>query len=160
MVAENYNWTAAVEASDDKVEVNSSSRTYMYQSCFCRRAHELCLSVAVPRDTRMRRSVSLSIAMASSLGVCRLHMRGRGGLVKSLRRVQTFIHRNTGTVVAAADGDPLRKEATGQFMTRQTDQVSLLTSHNASSLTWNKPHSKLHSEICMFRVCLAIIQNA
>ncbi|XP_030254625.1 poly(A) RNA polymerase, mitochondrial [Sparus aurata] len=62
----------------------------------------------------MRRSVSLSIAMASSLGVCRLHMRGRGGLVKSLRRVQTFVHRNTGTVVAAADGDPLRKEATDE----------------------------------------------
>ncbi|KAM8731834.1 poly(A) RNA polymerase, mitochondrial [Acanthopagrus schlegelii] len=52
--------------------------------------------------------------MASSLGVCRLHMRGRGGLVKSLRRVETFLHRNTGTVVAAADGDPLRKVETDE----------------------------------------------
>ncbi|XP_036934803.1 poly(A) RNA polymerase, mitochondrial [Acanthopagrus latus] len=52
--------------------------------------------------------------MASSLGVCRLHLRGRGGLVKSLRRVETFLHRNTGTVVTAADGDPPRKVETDE----------------------------------------------
>ncbi|XP_073344599.1 poly(A) RNA polymerase, mitochondrial [Pagrus major] len=52
--------------------------------------------------------------MASSLAVCRLHMRGRGSLVRSLRRVETFLHRNIGTNVAAAEGDALRKEETDE----------------------------------------------
>ncbi|XP_029313581.1 poly(A) RNA polymerase, mitochondrial isoform X2 [Cottoperca gobio] len=38
--------------------------------------------------------------MASSLAVCRLHMMGRGNLVKCLQKVDTFLIRNIGTNVA------------------------------------------------------------
>lgn len=61
----------------------------------------------------MRLSASFGAAMASSLAVCRLHMKGRGSLVKRLQRAQTFLHRNTGTKVVAAEGEALWKDRTG-----------------------------------------------
>ncbi|XP_076617012.1 poly(A) RNA polymerase, mitochondrial [Chaetodon auriga] len=48
--------------------------------------------------------------MASSIAVCRLHMRGRGSLGKCLQRVETFLHRNIGTNVVAAQGETHRKD--------------------------------------------------
>ncbi|KAI3355056.1 hypothetical protein L3Q82_017937 [Scortum barcoo] len=68
---------------------------------------------SVIRATRMRPSVSCVAAMASSLAVCRLHMRGRGSLVKCLRRVDTFLHRHTGSNAVAAPGETLRKDESG-----------------------------------------------
>ncbi|KAM9337725.1 poly(A) RNA polymerase, mitochondrial [Symphorus nematophorus] len=52
--------------------------------------------------------------MASSIAVCRLHMRGRGSLVKSLQKVETFFHRNIGTKVVAAQGEALQKDETDE----------------------------------------------
>ncbi|XP_059182551.1 poly(A) RNA polymerase, mitochondrial [Centropristis striata] len=49
--------------------------------------------------------------MASTLAVFRLHMKGRGSLVKCLRKVHTFLHRSIGTNVAA-HGEELRKDKT------------------------------------------------
>ncbi|XP_070842598.1 poly(A) RNA polymerase, mitochondrial [Chaetodon trifascialis] len=48
--------------------------------------------------------------MASSIAVCRLHMRGRGSLGKCLQRVETFLHRNIATNVVAAQGEAHRKD--------------------------------------------------
>lgn len=54
---------------------------------------------------RMRLSASVLTAMASSFAVCRLHMRGRVGLVKSLQKADTFLPRSIGTDVAAAQAE-------------------------------------------------------
>lgn len=60
------------------------------------------------------RLVALSqVAMASSYAVCRLHMRGRFGLAKSLQKVATRLKRNVGTNVAAVQGEALRKDKAG-----------------------------------------------
>ncbi|XP_034717807.1 poly(A) RNA polymerase, mitochondrial isoform X2 [Etheostoma cragini] len=48
----------------------------------------------------MRISVSYGAAMASPFAVCRL--KGRGSLVKCLQKVESFLHRNIGTDVVAA----------------------------------------------------------
>ncbi|XP_022609781.1 poly(A) RNA polymerase, mitochondrial [Seriola dumerili] len=48
--------------------------------------------------------------MASSIAVCRLHMRGRGRLVKCLQKVDTFLHRSIGTNVVAAQSEATRKD--------------------------------------------------
>ncbi|GAA6219542.1 poly(A) RNA polymerase, mitochondrial [Lates japonicus] len=48
--------------------------------------------------------------MASSFAVCRLHMRGRGSLVKCLQRLDTFLLRSIGTNVVAAQAEPTRKD--------------------------------------------------
>ncbi|XP_056290311.1 poly(A) RNA polymerase, mitochondrial isoform X2 [Pseudoliparis swirei] len=50
----------------------------------------------------MRLSASFEAAMASSLAVCRLNMKGRGSLLKFLQKVDTFLHRTIGTNVVAA----------------------------------------------------------
>lgn len=71
------------------------------------------LSVAVDAATRMRIFNSLTAAMASSLAVCRLHMSGRGKLVKGLQKVDTFLQRSIGTNVASQAETP-RKDETGQ----------------------------------------------
>ncbi|KAM6908802.1 poly(A) RNA polymerase, mitochondrial isoform 1-T1 [Lycodopsis pacificus] len=49
----------------------------------------------------MRLSASFGAAMASTLAVCRLHMKGRGSLSKCLQKVDTFLHRTIGTNVVA-----------------------------------------------------------
>ncbi|XP_070709153.1 poly(A) RNA polymerase, mitochondrial [Pempheris klunzingeri] len=58
--------------------------------------------------TRMRRSASFGAAMASSLTVCKLRMRGRGLLVKCLERVDTFFQRSITTDVVATQVEALR----------------------------------------------------
>ncbi|XP_037312161.2 poly(A) RNA polymerase, mitochondrial isoform X2 [Pungitius pungitius] len=50
----------------------------------------------------MRLTASFGAAMASSLAVCRLHMKGRGSLVKYLRKVDSYLHRTIGTNVFSA----------------------------------------------------------
>ncbi|XP_038579830.1 poly(A) RNA polymerase, mitochondrial [Micropterus salmoides] len=62
----------------------------------------------------MRPCASIGAAMASSFAVCRLHMRGRGILVKGLQKVDTCLHRNIGTNVVAAQSAALRKEETDE----------------------------------------------
>ncbi|XP_033494106.1 poly(A) RNA polymerase, mitochondrial [Epinephelus lanceolatus] len=68
----------------------------------------------------MRCSGSFVAAMASSLAVCRLHMRGRGSLAKCLRKVDTFLHRSIGTNVVAAEGETLRKDETEETNGRKS----------------------------------------
>ncbi|XP_044195536.1 poly(A) RNA polymerase, mitochondrial [Thunnus albacares] len=58
----------------------------------------------------MRPFISLTAAMASSIAVCRLHMRGRGSLATCLQRVDTFLLRSIGTNVAAAQTEAPRKD--------------------------------------------------
>ncbi|XP_056155684.1 poly(A) RNA polymerase, mitochondrial [Lampris incognitus] len=50
--------------------------------------------------------------MAASFGVCRLHMRGRGSLVKCFQKIDLCLHRNVGTDVVAAQSEISRKEET------------------------------------------------
>nr|XP_040023082.1 poly(A) RNA polymerase, mitochondrial isoform X1 [Gasterosteus aculeatus aculeatus] len=50
----------------------------------------------------MRLTRSFGTTMASSLAVCRLHMKGRGSLVKYLRKVDSYLHRTIGTNVVSA----------------------------------------------------------
>ncbi|KAL6098122.1 mtpap [Pungitius sinensis] len=50
----------------------------------------------------MRLTASFGAAMSSSLAVCRLHMKGRGSLVKYLRKVDSYLHRTIGTNVFSA----------------------------------------------------------
>ena len=64
----------------------------------------------------MRSSVSFRAAMASSLAVCRLHMRVTGSLLKSLQKVDTFLHRSIRTNAVAAQGEAPQKDETGQYM--------------------------------------------
>ncbi|XP_069007405.1 poly(A) RNA polymerase, mitochondrial [Embiotoca jacksoni] len=59
--------------------------------------------------------------MASSLAVCRLHMRGGGSFVKCLQKVDTFLHRSIATdVVAAARADAPRKEESDEKEERKS----------------------------------------
>ncbi|XP_044032638.1 poly(A) RNA polymerase, mitochondrial [Siniperca chuatsi] len=62
----------------------------------------------------MRFSFSVGAAMASAFAVCRLLMSGKGSLVKCLQKVDTFLHRNIGTNVIAAQGAALRKDETDE----------------------------------------------
>ncbi|KAM6971076.1 poly(A) RNA polymerase, mitochondrial isoform 2-T2 [Tautogolabrus adspersus] len=48
--------------------------------------------------------------MASSFAVCRLHMTGRGSLVKCLKKVDTLLTRNIGTNAVVAQGEALQKD--------------------------------------------------
>nr|XP_046227473.1 poly(A) RNA polymerase, mitochondrial [Scatophagus argus] len=61
----------------------------------------------------MRFSANIPTAMASSIAMCRLHMRGRNSLVKYLKKVDTFLHKNTLTS-AAVLGEALRKDETDE----------------------------------------------
>lgn len=61
----------------------------------------------------MRSLAPFQIAMASSLAMCRLHVRGRGSLVKCLQNADTFLHRSIGTNVVAAQAEATRKDETG-----------------------------------------------
>nr|XP_020494246.2 poly(A) RNA polymerase, mitochondrial [Labrus bergylta] len=58
----------------------------------------------------MRLTVSFGAEMASSIAVCRLHMTGRGSLVKCLKKVDTLLRRNIGTNAVVAQGEALCKE--------------------------------------------------
>ncbi|XP_022047896.2 poly(A) RNA polymerase, mitochondrial isoform X1 [Acanthochromis polyacanthus] len=53
----------------------------------------------------MRLFASILTAMASSFAVCRLHMRGRVGLLKSLQKPDTFLQRSIGTDIVAAQAE-------------------------------------------------------
>ncbi|XP_028288542.1 poly(A) RNA polymerase, mitochondrial isoform X1 [Parambassis ranga] len=48
--------------------------------------------------------------MASSLAMCRLHMTGRSSFVKSLQKLDNFLHRCVGTDVAAAQTETARTD--------------------------------------------------
>ncbi|XP_071341775.1 poly(A) RNA polymerase, mitochondrial [Trachinotus anak] len=48
--------------------------------------------------------------MASSLTVCRLHMRGRSWLVQCLQKVETCLHRGVGTNTVPAQAEATRKD--------------------------------------------------
>ncbi|XP_034562375.1 poly(A) RNA polymerase, mitochondrial [Notolabrus celidotus] len=62
----------------------------------------------------MRISVSFGAAMASSIAVCRLHMTGRGNLIKYLKQVNTLVKRNVGTNAVATISETPRKEETDE----------------------------------------------
>lgn len=78
-----------------------------------RKCRSYYLPLAVHRATRMRSFASFQIAMAMSLAMCRLQMRGRGSLVKCLQKVDKFLHRCIGTNVVAAQSEESRKDETG-----------------------------------------------
>ncbi|KAM4606241.1 poly(A) RNA polymerase, mitochondrial [Polymixia lowei] len=62
----------------------------------------------------MRSYASFKATMASSIGMCRLHMRGRGSLSKCFQTIDMCLQRNVGTNVAAAQSEALKKEETEQ----------------------------------------------
>ncbi|XP_035509330.1 poly(A) RNA polymerase, mitochondrial [Morone saxatilis] len=62
----------------------------------------------------MRLSVYLGAAMASPFAVCRLHMRVRAGLVKSLHKVDTSLRRNIVTNVVASSAETPQKDETDE----------------------------------------------
>ncbi|XP_026218379.1 poly(A) RNA polymerase, mitochondrial [Anabas testudineus] len=57
---------------------------------------------------------SFQIAMASSLVMCTLQMRGRGSLVKCLQNVDKLLLRGIGTNVVSAQAEATRKEETDE----------------------------------------------
>ncbi|XP_041670674.1 poly(A) RNA polymerase, mitochondrial [Cheilinus undulatus] len=62
----------------------------------------------------MRLIISSQAAMASSFAVCRLHMTGRGSLLKCLKRVDSLTKRNIVSNVVAAQGEAVHKEETDE----------------------------------------------
>ncbi|KAM3593077.1 uncharacterized protein V6R79_005655 [Siganus canaliculatus] len=61
--------------------------------------------------------------MASSFGACRLHMRGRGSLLKCLRNVDSFIHRTVGTNVVAAPDERVAHKSLYAVQTERQGQA-------------------------------------
>ncbi|KAM6971075.1 poly(A) RNA polymerase, mitochondrial isoform 1-T1 [Tautogolabrus adspersus] len=78
----------------------------------------------------MRCTVSFGAAMASSFAVCRLHMTGRGSLVKCLKKVDTLLTRNIGTnaVVAQDEKDGLQSLYAVQAKRQEQAERSVLIS--------------------------------
>ncbi|XP_071753043.1 poly(A) RNA polymerase, mitochondrial isoform X1 [Centroberyx gerrardi] len=60
----------------------------------------------------MRPYATLRATMASSFGMCRLHMRGRGSLAKCFQKIDTCFQRKVGTNVVAAQVEAPRREET------------------------------------------------